>query len=88
MMGFSIITMDKDDTTGGFKLGNEPMVEGIEGRIAQAAVMENGITSGKDSVALDIVMPNGKHVIVQTSVDLLDGLLSAARGASQRWRGQ
>lgn len=83
MIGFSVIIMDKDSTDG-FKLDPETVVEGV---IRQSAVMENGMVSGKDSIAFDVELPDGKHAVVQTSVDLLNGLLSAAKGASQRWRG-
>lgn len=83
MIGFSIIIMGKDDTTG---FGLDPKVT-REGQIKQAAIIENGMQSGKDSIAFDILTPEGTHLVVQTSVALLDTLLAAARGASQRWRG-
>lgn len=84
MIGFSIIIMGKEDTKG-FELDPQYIAEG---QIKQAAIMEAGMQSGKDSVAFDIVVEGEKkHIVVQTSVALLEGLLSAAKGAGQRWRG-
>jgi hypothetical protein len=74
---------DKDQTGPAFP---EPEYNDIpEGKLLAAAVLEDGMSSGKTSVGFIIEAASGK-VLVQTSAAILDGLTAAIRGAEQRWR--
>jgi len=74
---------DKGQLTPAF---HEPEYENIpEGELLGAAILEGGMSSGKTSIGF-IVESEGRKFLVQTSADILNGLMAAVRGAEQRWK--
>lgn len=84
MIGFSIITLNGIDAAGSeHKIDPKDFLG--EGTITKAFILQGGMESGKTSVSFQISMPDGKQVIVQTSGDLLRGLVGAISGNEWRW---
>jgi hypothetical protein len=50
----------------------------------QIAVLEGGLVSGRPSIALRIDLPNGKHVVAETTARLF---VTAARAIEARYPG-
>lgn len=84
MIGFSIITLNGMDAAGP-EHNIDPKDFLGEGAITKAFILQGGMESGKTSVSFQISMPDGKQVIVQTSGDLLRGLILAIGGNEWRW---
>lgn len=87
MPHFAISAMRKHDETP-LKFTDEDAV--AIGTITDVVMMEGGMTSGKTSITFKIVVelpePAGRIIVLtETSADLLNGLLSAVRGAEGYW---
>lgn len=50
--------------------------------LERAIIVKNGTASGKPTVDLQFVTPEGKRFVAMTTGAILDGLASAVRGAA------
>lgn len=62
-----------------------PGTEVIDGTIEHFVVIQDGTVGGLAAVLLDIALPDGKRVAVQTTANLFHMAASAVRGACHRW---
>ena len=56
-----------------------------EGQLESFGILEGGTVGGKASVGINVKMPDGTYVWVQTTADIFEGMAAALRGARQRW---
>jgi hypothetical protein len=57
----------------------------IEAELANFCILEGGMVSGKASVSFHIPLPDGTHVIAQTSAAIFEGMAAALVGAKRNW---
>lgn len=86
-MNVNVRIQDKKDSDKG--LFPEVATAGYqEGEMESVGILEGGMVSGKPSLSFNIKLSNGKYVIAQSSLEMLEAIVNAARGAQQRWNGQ
>jgi len=79
-----IIIKRKSDSKPAFDIPQTAKLEVVDN--LEMAIVEGGMKSGKASVGLHTVLPDGTHVVIETSAEIFKGLAAALAGAEERFK--
>lgn len=83
MIHTNVVIREKEDETPALDL--PPGTEIIEADLATFTILEKGMVGGNTSVGFHFVLPDGRHVLAQTSANIFRGMNDLLTGAEMRF---